>query len=340
MFKTIKKIFLILIIMIIIMVGAIAGMYLKDNKGKCDPLNSDNIIIEIEQGESVVSVAQKLKSEGVIRYPKLFTIHGSVFKRNSGIKFGLHPVKKGMTYEEIYNSISKSEMSLDVYNKVTIPEGFTVQQIAKKLSQENVVNEESFLELAKEGNFDFWFLRGISVDGGKYKLEGFMYPQTYYFKKNATEKEIIEEFLKEFEKNVSEYEDKYSSQEFYDILKIASIIEKETFIDKEKDIVSGVFYNRINNGVRLESCATVEYVLNTGKKVLSYDDISIDSPYNTYRVNGLPPTPISNPSITSIKAAENPTDTEYMFFVANKDGNGHVFSKTYDEHLKNIEKYR
>lgn len=340
MLKIIKRMFIIIFIVLLIGVVSIIGMYLKDSKGASVQQNSENIIIEIDQGEGVGSIAHKLKNAGIIKYPKLFAIHGSVFDKNSGIKFGLHLVNKGMTYEEIYKSISNSEMSLDIYNKVTIPEGFTVQQIAKRLEEQGMVNKDVFLDLAKEGDFDFWFLKGIAVEGGKYKLEGFMYPQTYYFEKNATEEDIIEKILEEFEKNVSEYKDKYSPQEFYDILKIASIIEKETFIDNEKDIVSGVFYNRINKGIKLESCATVEYVLNTGKKVLSYEDISIDNPYNTYKVNGLPPTPISNPSIVSIQAAENPTQTKYMFFVANKDGNGHVFSETYEEHLKNIEKYR
>ena len=338
--RLLNKICISSVVVVSLLCLTVGIMYIADNKILDKETNEDMAAIRIEPGESLVSIAEKLKIEGVIKCPKLFCIYGKVNKLSGKIKFGLHSVSRGVGYKEIYENISSSELSSDIYTKLTIPEGFTVRQIAERLASEKIVNEEVFLKLAKKGDFQYWFLEDVPYYEGGYRLEGFLYPQTYYFEKGISEKEVIDEMLKEFEKNTEKYKEKYSSKKFYDIIKLASIVERETFINKEKDIVAGVFYNRLNQGVKLESCATVEYVLNTRKKVLSLEDISIDSEYNTYKELGLTPTPISNPSVESIKAASEPLDTEYMFFVAKNDGSGHMFAKTYKEHLKNIESYR
>ena len=145
--------------------------------------------------------------------------------------------------------------------------------------------------------------------------------------------------LNRFQEIVNKFENN-SSYSFYDAIKIASIVERESAKGSERPIIAGIFYNRLNSNMKLESCATVEYILNTRKRVLSKEDISTVSPYNTYLNLGLPLTPISNPGKESLDAAFNPQNTNYLFFVSKKGTNEHAFGKTYNEHLRNVKKFR
>ena len=339
MFNILKKIILALAMLMFTVVGLVGVMYIQDNKNR--EINIErSVTFQIEQGESLNSIAGKMKEEGIIRYPKLFMLYGKINGLTGDVKYGMYLLNEAMMYKDIYRTISDSTLSEEIYTKFTVPEGFTVKQIAKKLEEEGIGSEAVFLDEAKRGDFEYWFLEDVPFYEDGYRLEGFLFPETYHLERGVSERDIIDKMLSEFEKRVEGYQKKYSSKEFYDIIKMASIVERETYIKNEKDIVAGVFYNRLNNGIKLESCATVEYVLNTRKKVLSYEDISIDSEYNTYKFNGLPPTPISNPGIESIVATIEYKETDYMFFVANSDGTGHIFSKSYEEHLSNIDKYR
>ena len=230
------------------------------------------------------------------------------------------------------------------YTKITIPEGYTVKKIAKVLEDNKLVNSEEFLNAAKYGNYDYWFLKDLPIieDENYYKLEGFLYPETYYIPKTATVDDIIKLMLDNFEEKVKVYKEEYEEQPllFFDKIKLASIIERETPTGEERKIVSGVFHSRLKQDMKLESCATVEYVLNTNKRVLTNEEIQLDSPFNTYKYQGLPPSAISNPSLECIEAAINPDERGYLFFVAIKGTKIHAFATTYQEHLANIKKFR
>lgn len=324
--------------MIVVGMFSIAGViyYIDNYMAKDDT----KVKFEVSQGEDIVSISRRLKEKGVISSELLFKAEGLLSGGYKNIKYGVHLISEKDKYSEIYRKLSGSGVSEDTHTKVTIPEGYNVKQIAQKLADVSLVDKDKFLDLAKEGNFDFWFLNGIPKIESGYRVEGFLYPQTYYFEDGVEEKEIINTMLKEFENETIIYKGKYSAEEFYKIMKVASIVERETSIEDERAIVAGIFYNRLRNDMKLESCATVEYVLNTRKKVLSAKDISIDSNFNTYKYKGLTPTPISSPSKNSIEASMNPVNTEYLFFVANKDGDSHVFAKDYKQHLENIKKFR
>ena len=183
------------------------------------------------------------------------------------------------------------------------------------------------------GNFDYDFVKNIPARENR--LEGYLYPDTYSFTGNESEHEIITVMLDNFNKKVIPvYEQSGVAQSLDEIIKLASVIEREAAGEDDRAKVASVFVNRINKGMKLESCATVQYILKERKSVLSNEDTLIDSTYNTYMYAGLPIGPIASPGIKSIEAAISPAQTNYMYFLANADGSGSVFSETYEEHLQ------
>ena len=347
--RTLSKFFIIFIIIILTLTLTIGGyigyIYYKDNYKKTNSNTEDLIELYIEKGESINSIASKLYDLKIISSPILFKEYGKLNNLVDSIKFGSHFVSVDMDYNTLYETISKSSFDNKNYIKVTIPEGYTVEQIADVLETNIYIDKNEFLELCKYGNFNYTFLDNIEFDEyieNSYKLEGFLFPDTYFINKDATSEEIIIMMLDRFNSVISKYDIEFLNEGYsmYDIIKIASIIERESKEGNERAIISSVFYNRLNKDIKLESCATVEYVLKTKKRVLSSEDISIDSLFNTYKYLGLPPTPISNPGESSIDAAFNPSDTEYLFFVSKKGTSEHAFAKTYNEHIANVKKYR
>jgi len=196
----------------------------------------------------------------------------------------------------------------------------------------NLVSREEFLEAAAKGEFDYDFLTG--VPHGEKRLEGFLFPDTYQFEADATAEEIINVMLKRFGEVYNE-EYRRRAQELglstLEVVTMASIVEKEAKLDEERAVIAGVFYNRLKKNWKLESCATVQYLLGEPKAELSYKDLEIDSPYNTYKYYGLPPGPIASPGKASLEAALYPEEVDYLFFRANPDGS-HTFSRTLAEH--------
>jgi len=204
--------------------------------------------------------------------------------------------------------------------KVTVPEGFTAVEIAELLGKKGVCNGKKFLGIVKNK-----------------KLEGYLFPETYFFEPDSLEDKVIQILKNQFEKIFTDdfikraVDLKMSKEK---IIILASIIEKEAKKDEERPRISAVFYNRLKKGWNLESCATVLYALGKHKDFLTYKDTKVDSTFNTYIHPGLPPAPICNPGLASIKAALYPAETSDMFFVA--DGSGtHKFSKYAEEHIKN-----
>ncbi|MBA7674849.1 Endolytic murein transglycosylase [subsurface metagenome] len=178
----------------------------------------------------------------------------------------------------------------------------------------------------------------------KYKIpfdnvEGFLFPDTYIVAKDLSADQLVEVMVKKFFENLQKipYTD-YTEHDLKKMVIIASLVEKEARLDSERAIIAAVFYNRLHNGKRLESCATIQYILGKTKERLLISDLKVKSPYNTYLHTGLPPGPISNPGYKSLFAAVNPADVDYLFFVSKRDGS-HYFSSTYKEHLKAIKRY-
>ncbi|WP_459128811.1 endolytic transglycosylase MltG [Guggenheimella bovis] len=304
-----------------------------------DPNDKTMVDFTVETGESVKSVAGKLDEMKLIADSGVFKNYMSDNDLAKKLRPGTYKLSKSMRLEEIVATITKPKETARETVKVTFPEGFEVKDIINKLVEEGLVSDvEAFKKVLKEEPFDYEFLQGVDRES---LLEGYLFPDTYEFYKDSTAKEIIEKFLKNFDKKYSE-ELRARAKELdlstNDVVTLASIIEREGKSKDEFPIIAGVFYNRIKDGMPFQACSTVQYILGERKPVLSIADTKIESPYNTYLHKGLPPAPIASPSLTAIKAALYPEEHDYLFFVVKNMGDGtHYFAKTYDEHLKNIE---
>jgi UPF0755 protein len=223
----------------------------------------------------------------------------------------------------------------------TIPEGYSIEMIAAKLAAEDICSEAEFLQAVEE-DYDYWFLEDVPASSDiEYRLQGFLFPETYAISKDMTAEDIVNLMLKEFDKKFTSKMKKQAEdmgKTIFEVVIEASIIERETKIDSERVTVSGVIQNRLKKDMRLEMCPTVLYPLTEGmydKDTVTYADTEIDSPYNTYENKGLPVGPIANPGILSLEAALNPQEHDYLYYHTDpkKNDGSHIFTKTYKDHM-------
>ncbi len=247
---------------------------------------------------------------------------------------GEYEFKQGISYDEALQTLQKGPIKKVFL--VTTPEGFTVDEIALRLATETNIKADSFKKLAKEGakSFHYDFLKSNPT----LTLEGYLFPKTYKVDEETNAEQFIHLQLKQFEREISKLDwAKLTEMQLtiHDIVAIASLIEKEAKLPEERVLISAVIHNRLKKGMLLEICATVQYVLPEHKPRLTYEDLEVDSPYNTYLHPGLPPGPICNPGLDCIKAALNPADVDYLYYVLKDPATGeHIFTRTYDEFLK------
>lgn len=293
----------------------------------------ESVSLSIKKGAAGAEISELLKANTVIAHPRAFAFWAKLTGANLKFKYGVHSLRENMGYGEVSKSLQKGAGG---GVRIVIPEGFELSQIAKRVADSGLADEASFLRAANEGEFDFDFLKSIPPREGR--LEGYLFPASYDFEPEAGAEQIIGAMLKRFSAMMTpEYINRAGEMGMSvdDIVTLASIIERETGNQTERAMVASVFYNRLKSKTYpyLESCATVQYILRERKPRLSVADTNIDSPYNTYKNKGLPPGPIASPGEESIKAALWPEQSDYLFFVMGKD-NKHIFSKTYEEHLR------
>ncbi len=294
-------------------------------------------VITVKEGQSLQEVAQQLESKKMIKNKLFFLLYGKLNNIDGQVKTGKHQVSSTQTIPSIYNELLKSPIDKGI--EVTIPEGFTTDQIAARLEGKGLATKTEFLKLTKTGEgINHPLVQKLKDDKDvRYKLEGYLFPDTYSFQKGITATEIIEKMLDRFEQ-VRQELDPNSKQKLEKWVTLASIVEKEAVVDKERKLIAGVFQNRLEDDWKLQSCATVQYVLDKPKERLLYKDLEVKSPYNTYINEGLPPGPIGNPGKKSLEASLNSKEHDYFFFVVKGDGSGeHHFSKTFKEHQQYTE---
>ncbi|MDH2314975.1 endolytic transglycosylase MltG [Fusobacterium nucleatum] len=303
-----KKLFAIIFIIFIILVGTTVYQFVKKDKY--------NLVLEIDKDKPL---KESLSVLPVSNNP-FFKLYLKFRNDGKDIKAGNYELRGKFNMIEL---VSMLESGKSKVFKFTIIEGNTVKNVIDKLVADGKGKRENFEKAFKEIDFSY-----PTPDGN---FEGYLYPETYFIPESYDEKSIINIFLKEFLKKfpVESYPDK---DEFYQKLIMASILEREAAVESEKPIMASVFYNRIAKNMTLSADSTVNFVFNYEKKRIYYKDLEVDSPYNTYKNKGLPPGPICNPTVSSVEAAYHPADTEYLFFVT-KGGGEHFFSKTYKEHL-------
>lgn len=311
----IHKLFFIFSLMFLIVILFFIAAYFPSEEN-----SSIQKIINIPSGSNAKEIVNILEENKVIRKNNyIFRILIKVSKLEERLKYGEYNLSPAMNMLQILDKLVRGEVIL---YRITIPEGYTYTQIAELLDEKEIIERESFINLVKDSEKSW---------------EGYLFPDTYEVPKRYGSENMLKLLLSNFNHVVDEkLKDKAEEIGFSmeEIITLASIIEKEAKFAEEKRKISSVFHNRLKKDMKLQSCATIQYILGKPKEILEESDLKIDSPYNTYLYKGLPPGPICNPGLDSIKAAIEPAEEDYLYFVLGENGR-HIFSKTYQEHLKN-----
>lgn len=292
------------------------------------------VYIRVQPGMNADKIANLLYKHNVIDSITGFKIVAKLNGLDNRLRAGNYTFYPHMEYREIIENLVNGKVSAIT---AMIPEGYNIDQIARAFAQKGIVNEEEFKKEAQ--NFSpFAYI--TTNTGEKYRVEGFLFPDTYELPADATAKDILTIMTNEFDSKFTPEMHQRAQQlnlTVKETIILASLVEKEAQIDSDRPIIAQVFMNRLRRGMPLQSCATIQYILGNPKAELSVQDTKIESPYNTYQHMGLPPGPIANPGLASIEAVLFAEPTEYLYFVADKDGKHH-FSRTYEEHLQAIDR--
>jgi len=311
------------------------------------PLSDDpsELAFTIEPGESALSVGERLQEMGLVSDAGLFRQFMRYNQLDVSIEAGDYTLRRNMNMKEIGLALQKAKFEEVV---VTIPEGWRAEQIAEMLTDEEIMDGSQFLAMVREGTAVEHNLLFDRPEGQSY--EGYLFPDTYRLPVPAKPEDLISRMLDNLAAKLPANAFDLANQQqlgFYQILTVASIVEREAVIAEERPIIASVYLNRITQGMYLQADPTVQYAMGYQPEadqwwktpVTLEEYSSVNSPYNTYLNPGLPPGPIANPGIDSIIAVLQPAQTNYLFFVAYGDG-AHIFAETYEEHEKNVAAYQ
>ena len=325
---------LILVLLVAVAVGY--GFYFyNDNLTAVD--EGKTKVITIEGGSSSDDIGAILLDNNLIKNLTVYKLYLRQNNLGSQLKAGDFEISDKLSLPEVVDLIIQGE-NIDKTTNFTVPEGLNITEVGKLLSEKFEFTQEEFLTLTElvdiyRDSYEFLEDREIVT------LEGFLYPNTYNVYLDSTADDIITIMLKGFDNIYEEHiKGNTGDKSVYEIVKMASVVEGEAQVDEERPIIASVFYNRIEIGMMLQSCATVQYALGEKKEKLYEEDLKVESLYNTYQHIGLPIGPINSPGLTSIKAALNPAQTEYIYFLAKGDGS-HYFTDDYNDFLDAKAKY-
>ena len=287
----------------------------------------DAVSISISKGSTLIDISTELYNKKVIKNRSSFILAVKMLGYEKDIPAGKFNIDNVSTN---YSLVNKLINSVNISKKVTILEGWSINEIAEKLHSSLKIDKKSFLNASKnKALLDKWEIKSNS-------FEGYLFPNTYQFAEDVSPIKIIDKMVSEYKKNVTKkMYDRMSKINLNEneVLTLASIIEGEAIYDSERPTISGVYHNRLKKGMRLQADPTIQYIIDDSPRRLLNKDLKIKSPYNTYLNHGLPPGPINNPGLESIKAALYPEEIDFLYFVAKGDGY-HTFSKTEKEHNK------
>lgn len=309
-----------------------AGQEFSEKSDEEKPFNEITIVLDEET--PMAEVAQILEEKGLIYNSYLYQLENFLKGNKNPYNPGTYNLNTQMDTSEI-NRTLRTVIVKGVDRKITINEGRNVKEIAAYLENEGIVSAEDFIETCNTGDFKYDFLRNVPYRENR--LEGYLFPDTYFISENATSSEIIDKMLYRFEQM---YDEECVTRTVEmgltmdKVVTIASIIEKEISRSEERAKASSVIYNRLDINMNLQMCSTVIYVLDKHKDRLLEEDLEVVSPYNTYNNSGLPIGPIGNPGKACIEAALNPIESDYLYFVVKDEETGeHVFTSDYNEFL-------
>lgn len=354
------SLFVIGILAIALIIAAIViYMYIKSGTGPLDPESTETKEIVIEEGTSSGMIGQQLEDEGIIRNGTMFEYF---LKLNSITDYqaGEYELSPNMDFEQIAKTLETGRVYQEVLSRLTVPEGYSIEEIAAQAEEQLPISSDRFMELMEDEEFikslieDYPDMLSDEIlhEDIKYPLEGYLYPATYDITKEDPDvKGLIREMLDATKSNsydVYNSIDSYSIDlegeskdlTFHEFLTLSSLVEKEATSLADRSKIASVFLNRMaeNPGMPLQTDPTVLYALGEHKERTLFEDLEVEDPYNTYIHTGLPPGPIASPGLESLQSTMNPSDTDFYYFLADSEGNNH-FAETYEEHIENREKY-
>ncbi|MFW5908796.1 MAG: endolytic transglycosylase MltG, partial [Desulfosalsimonas sp.] len=333
MFKTFV-IFFILFLAAVLAAGGFFAMHMADYARS--PANKEitrTVEIVVKPGDNFRAVADKLLEKEIIRHPLKFRILADYQKSTTKIKAGEYRISGAMSPKEILGQLAEGRVLL---HRLTVAEGLNIYQVAQKAEHAALCEKNEFINAAT--NPDLADEMGIAAD----TVEGYLYPETYFFQRPISAENIIRTMVKRFwDVFLEQWEERAKELGFsvHEIVTLASIIEKETGIGGERKLVSSVFHNRLEKGMRLDSDPTVIYGIENFDGNITRKNLRTSTPYNTYTFRGMPPGPIANPGRAALEAALYPADTDYLYFVAKPD-KSHHFSTSLSEHNQAVRKYQ
>lgn len=294
------------------------------------------IYVTVKQGMTASEIADTLYSHGVID-SKLSFLWRTRFGRNANaFHSGTYLFSPGMDAEAVVAKLVSGET---VTVKFTIPEGFTVKDIAERLDQQGLVKKEEFLSKAKTFAPYSYMKKGPDV---LFSAEGYLFPDTYELHEDPSADNILRMMAEDFDQRLTQRlrnRAKQMNLSIHDLITLASLVEKEARYDEDRPIIAQVFFKRLKIGMPLQTDASLQYLMDAPKEDVSIADTKMDSPYNTYQHTGLPPGPVANPGMKAIEAVLEPSDTDYLYFVADRDGHNH-YAANYAEHMRLVNQYR
>ena len=324
---------IILFVFVIFVIGLIFLISYKKVIEKPLKSNENTVLIEVKQGEGFNDILNKLDKENKLSSKILLKIKLNIDKKNVKLREGIYEIETNSTLENLINSL-ENETGDKGLVKLTIPEGYSIDDIAKAVEGKGICTKEEFLEAVKNYELPDFVKTNAQK---KYNLEGFLYPDTYLIEKEFNANDVIKIMLNRFEEILKQVKDEnkvdIKDDDVERIINIASLIEKEAKVEKDRALISSVIYNRLEKDMKLQLDAAVIYALGYHVDVVLNKHLEIDSPYNIYKYKGLPVGPIANPGINSIRAALNPAKTDYLYYILQTDSS-HYFTNNYEDFLK------
>ncbi|MCM3716958.1 endolytic transglycosylase MltG [Fictibacillus phosphorivorans] len=337
-----------LFVTVIVLAAGILYFYYNKNLGAMDSANKESVTVEIPIGSNAESIGEELEEKGVINSGKFFKLYTRVTGEGN-FQAGVYQLSPSMNLTEIIAALKEGKLFKKPELTLTIPEGYNVPQIAGEISTKTGYKKEEVLKVMKGRTF----LKELSKkyknipddiykEGLYYPLEGFLFPATYDFDKKKPElKDIVDKMVEQSSIVIAKYESdmKKSGYSVFETITLASLIEEESQREEDRKKISGVFHNRLDQDMKLDSDPTVKYARKDFGVQVLYEHLKVDSPYNTYRYKGIPIGPIASPGEKSIEAALKPVKMEELFFYARPNGEV-IYTKTLQEHHAIYQKYK
>ncbi len=350
MTQRIVKYIILGLVALALVVGLGCFWYYNDSLKAVNHQKTETVQVTIPIGSSSKDIARLLKSQGLIKNADIFSFYMKA-KSVNGLQAGHYDLSPSMDADTIIATLQKGgkPIEVDVDTKLTVVEGMQLEQIAQMVEENTPIKAADFLATANDASFIEELksqypslISGLDgVEGLKYKLEGYLYSATYDYIAGTNVKDLIKQMVGKMNLEYQKLKEDMgnTSLSFHQILTLASIIEKEGVTDEDRKLISGVFYNRMNNDMPLQSDITVLYALGEHKELVTIKDTEVDSPYNLYKHTGLGPGPYNSPSLSAIQAAIYPTASDYFYFVADIETGNVYYATTLEEHEALVAKY-